>query len=55
MHQPGLPPLVGRRDGELKLFFVTQKANFGSEVSGFIRDYPPLGAVGVLDSNVARK
>lgn len=39
MNQPKLPPLVGRRDGELKLFFVTQKASFGSEVSGFVRDY----------------
>jgi hypothetical protein len=44
MHQPGLPPLVGHRGGELKFFFVTQKASFGSEVSGFVRDYAlPLG------------
>lgn len=44
MNPSRLPPLVGRRDGELKFFFVTQKASFGSEVSGFIRDYAlPLG------------
>ncbi|MER8817744.1 hypothetical protein NKJ36_27280 [Mesorhizobium sp. M0142] len=44
MCRPGLPPLVGSRNGELKFFFVTQNASFGSAVSNFVRDYAlPLG------------
>jgi len=44
MNGPTLSPLAGRKDGHLKFFFVTQKANFRSDVSGFIRDYAlPLG------------
>jgi hypothetical protein len=44
MNQPTLPPLAGRKDGNLVFFFVTQKASFGSNVSGFMRDYAlPLG------------
>jgi hypothetical protein len=44
MNGPALSPLAGRKDGDLNFFFVTQKANFRSDVSGFIRDYAlPLG------------
>jgi len=44
MRGPGLTQLVGRRDGELRFFFVKQKVVFKSGAAAFVRDYAkPLG------------
>lgn len=39
MTPPNLPPLIGRKDGRLEFFFVTQNASLLSNFSGFMRDY----------------
>lgn len=44
MSHVALPPLVGRKDGRLVFFYVTQKASFNKDVSNFVRNYAiPLG------------